>query len=155
MQKIKSTPLGRVLNILCLVALGGATLYLLFSWNSIPNDIPGHYNALGEIDRVTGKGSLIFLMLFGWILYLGLSLIERFPSLWNTGVKITEENRERVYSALKNMLEVMKFLVVGNFCYLTISSAQGGALPSFYLPVFLILLIGSSVYYLLKLRRLR
>ncbi|MGI5876104.1 MAG: hypothetical protein ACOX6X_04710 [Dethiobacteria bacterium] len=29
------------------------------AWHHIPHKVPGHYNALGEIDKMTRKGSLI------------------------------------------------------------------------------------------------
>ena len=51
-----------------------------------------------------------------------MSVIERFPGLWNTGVAVTKENKHRIYRILKDMLKTVKLLVVIVFTYLLMSS---------------------------------
>lgn len=106
----------------CLLLLIGITIYLAVAWAGLPAEIPGHYNAWGQIDKYTGKGSLIALLLVAWALYLVMSVIERFPGLWNTGVAVTKENKHRIYRILKDMLKTVKLLVVIVFTYLLMSS---------------------------------
>lgn len=45
------------------------------------------------------KSEMLLLPVMAWLLYLLLTVIERFPKIWNTGVTVTEENRERVYTS--------------------------------------------------------
>ena len=106
----------------CLLLLIGITIYLAVAWEGLPAEIPGHYNAWGQIDKYTGKGFLIALLLVAWALYLVMSVIERFPGLWNTGVAVTKENKHRIYRILKDMLKTVKLLVVIVFTYLLMSS---------------------------------
>ena len=138
-------------DILCLVLLMGILIYLFVKWSSIPDKIPGHYNAMGEIDRMGNKGELLILPIISWLMFLGMTVLEKFPQAWNTGVKVTEENKERVYRTLKNMISTMKVIIVAVFSYLTINSAQALSLSAWFLPVCLILLFGSIIFYVIKM----
>ena len=140
-----------IVEICCLICLIGTLLFLIINWNSIPDEVPGHYNAVGEIDGVTGKYSLIILLMINWVMYIGMSVIERFPQIWNTGVKVTEENKYRVYCILKDMLKMTKLIIVILFTYLTINSARAMHLHPWFTPVSLILVFGTLIFYIIKL----
>ena len=124
-------------------------------WSSIPGKIPGHYNAAGEINRITGKGSLISLYIITLIMYLGMTGLEKIPQMWNTGVKITKENKDRIYRILKNLMKTSKLFVVVIFTFITIVSAMAKPLPIWFTPASLTLLFGSLIYYGIKLGRNR
>ena len=140
-------------EILCLVLLIGILIYLFVKWSSIPDKIPGHYNAMGEIDRMGNKGELLILPIISWLMFLGMTVLEKFPQAWNTGVKVTEENKERVYRTLKNMISTMKVIIVAVFSYLTINSAQALSLSAWFLTVCLILMFGLIIFFIIKLIR--
>jgi uncharacterized membrane protein len=131
-MKIPTRKHDIIIEIACLFCLIGGLLYLITGWGQIPNEIPGHYNALGQIDKITGKGSLLALLATNWILYIGLSIVERFPSIWNTGVTVTKENKDRVYRVVKDLLKTMKLLVVVMFTYLLINSAKAVPLSPWF-----------------------
>ena len=152
-MKLKKNWYDIFVEIICLTLLIGTLIYLFINWNSIPDEIPGHYNAMGEIDRMGRKGELFVVPIIGWLMYLGITLLEKFPEVWNTGVKVTKKNKERVYRTLKNMLSTMKFIIVAVFTYITINSAQSLSLPVWFTPVFLILLFGSITFFTIKLVR--
>ena len=103
-MKIKTTLADIILEILTLAALIGPLVYLLVTWSSIPAKIPMHYNFAGEIDRWGGKGEIIILVVIPWLLYFPITLIERFPQIWNTGVEVTEKITVQVYRTLKYMV---------------------------------------------------
>lgn len=149
-MKINKTKYELISNILCLLLLTGAIIYLGINWTNIPEKIPGHYNFAGEVDRWGNKKELLFVPILAWVLYLGMSVVERFPKLWNTGVEVTEENKERVYPILKKLLVTVKLLVVVVFTFLTINSIQGKDMPIWFVPVFLIIMFGSIIYFTIK-----
>lgn len=153
--KIKKNKYDIGVEIICLILLIGVLIYLFINWNSIPGKIPGHYNAMGEIDRMGSKKELFLLPIIGWLMYSGMTLLEQFPKVWNTGVTVTEENKERVYSVIKNMLNTMKLIVVAVFVYLTINSSQTMPLSVWFLPVFLTLMFGSIIFFIIKLVRVK
>lgn len=150
-MKSKKNAYGIFAEIVCLLLLVGIWIYLFLNWDHIPDQIPGHYNAAGEIDRMGRKGELLVLPIISWLMYLGMTAVGFFPQFWNTGVAVTEENRERVYRVLKNMMSTLKLIVVAVFVYLTINSSKSVSLPVLFLPVFLILMFGSIIFFIVKL----
>ena len=150
-MKIKKSKFDIIIEACCLLCLVGLLIFLIIDWKYIPNEIPGHYNAMGEIDRITSKGSLLVLPIIAWIMYIGMTVIEKYPKVWNTGVNVTEENKDRVYRTLKNMMGTIKLLLIAVFTYLTVNSAMAKPLPAMFLPVFLTLMFGSLIFFIVKL----
>jgi len=91
----------------------------------------------------------------GWFLYALLSVVSRYPQIWNTGVKVTEANAERVRRVIQNLLCTMKMILASAFVYLTVSSANVLSLCVWFLPVFLILTFGTIGYCIWQLIRVR
>lgn len=154
-MKIPRSPYDRFINVVGVCFLGGTTAWLLMAWEEIADCIPMHYDFRGHVDRMGGKGSLWMLVVVGWAMFLALSVIERFPQIWNTGVQVTPKNQERVYRTLKNMLGTLKLIIAVLFSYLVFQSAFGGDLPPYFLPLFLLITLGSLAFFLVRLIRLR
>lgn len=154
-MKLKKSKYEIAVNLVCLLLLSGIIVYLLLTWKEIPDKIPGHYNALGAVDRWGNKGELLILLIIGWILYFIMTMIERFPQAWNTGITVTEGNKKRIYSIIGNMLGTMKLLLVSVFVFLTVNSALAKELSAWFLPVVVILIFGSIVYFVTKLVKAR
>ena len=152
MRRSRTIP-DRILEVISLLVMIGTTFYLIVGWNSFPDRIPVHYNAAGEIDRWGGKGELIFLFVMTSILYIGITLIQRFPQIWNTGVQVTQENRERVYRILMYMLETLKLLMVAGLTFLTVYSMTGKNLPVWFLFVFMGALFADLIFWMVRLVR--
>lgn len=152
MRRSRTIP-DRILEVISLLVMIGTTFYLIVGWNSFPDRIPAHYNAAGEIDRWGGKGELIFLLVMMWILYIGITLIQRFPQIWNTGVQVTQENRERVYRILMYMLETLKLLMVAGLSFLTVYGMTGKNLPVWFLFVFMGALFADLILWMVRLVR--
>lgn len=154
-MKIENTKADRILDIIGWILLIGTLAYLILGWSSFPDQIPMHYNGAGEIDRWGGKGEIIVIEVVMWILYLGIGLVEKYPQIWNTGVEVTPQNREKVYQILKHMLKTLKTLTALIFAYLIVNSLQGTPLPGWFTPVTLILVFGDMAFWLVLLYRIR
>lgn len=126
-------------NLVCLILLLGISIYLGVTWGSLPDKIPGHYNAAGAVDRWGSKEELLISPVIGWIVFLGITAVGFFPQAWNPGVKITEENREKIYRIIRNLLNTMKLIITVHFSFLTVNSALAKALPVWSFPVYVIL----------------
>jgi uncharacterized membrane protein len=153
--KINKSKFDVIINILCLLCLVGTAVYLIIAWDKIPTSIPGHYNAAGEVDKMTNKSSSIILLIVGFIMFIGISIIEKFPQIWNTGVQVTEENRDKIYRILKSMSETMKLLVTLVFSYLSLQSTTGENLPPLFLPIYLSLMFGSITFFIIRLVKVK
>ena len=154
-MKIENTKADRILDIIGWILLIGTLAYLILGWSSFPDQIPMHYNGAGEIDRWGGKGEIIVIEVVMWILYLGIGLVEKYPQIWNTGVEVTPQNREKVYRILKHMLKTLKTLTALIFAYLIVNSLQGTPLPGWFTPATLILVFGDMAFWLVLLYRTR
>ena len=125
--------------------------FLSITWKNIPDMIPGHYNIAGEIDKYSSKNSIWILIVVQILLFTMMSVLERFPNIWNTGVQITEGNRERVYTNLRNMQTYLKMMIMIYFSYMTLQSIAGERLNSISVFAFLILIFGGMAIFLLKI----
>src|SRR5699024_1051533 len=114
-----------------------------------------HFGASGQIDRWGGKGILIFMLVVQWGLYLLCTGVEQVPQVWNTGVKVTAANRERVYRILKYMLETLKLIIQIIFSFLFVYITLARPLPGWSLPVMMILVFGDMAFWLILLWRCR
>lgn len=149
-MRIKRNKYDIIVELICLIALIGTSVYLGINWNRIPEEVPMHYNVMGDINRWGQKGELLFLFFLTWIMYIGLTVIEHFPGIWNTGVTVTKENKERVYRILKSMLGTIKLLTVIIFVFLMINAIMTKELPAWFTPVSLVLVFGSIIFSVIK-----
>lgn len=84
-----------------------------------------------------------------------MKVIEHVLQIWNTEVTITEENKERIYRILTNMLGTIKLLTVVTFGYLSMEVILESTLPGWFLPIELVVMFGSIIYYCIKIVRNR
>jgi uncharacterized membrane protein len=96
-MKLKYTKFQKFVEFLTVVLVVSLWVYLIMSWNTLPNEIPGHYNAAGVVDRWGSKNELLIMPIIITILYSLLTAVSFFPSIWNIPVETNEENIEFVY----------------------------------------------------------
>jgi len=149
-MRVKRNKYDIIVELICLIALIGTSVYLGINWNRIPEEVPMHYNVMGDINRWGQKGELLFRFFITWIMYIGLTVIECFPGIWNTGVTVTKENKERVYRILKSMLGTIKLLTVIIFVFLMINAIMTKELSAWFTPVSLVLVFGSIIFSVIK-----
>ena len=92
-----------------------------------------------------------FTVIITWALYLGISFVERYPDIWNTGVEITRKNSEKVYRLLKYLIRTSKLIMTAVFSTLIIFPAMEKPLPVWFTPLYLILLTGNAVFWLIRI----
>lgn len=74
-----------ILNVLAPLLQIAVLLWLAFSYRSIPDTIPTHYNFAGDIDGYGGKGMLWLMPIIGIVTDLTLWAVEQVPQSWNLG----------------------------------------------------------------------
>jgi len=67
-----------IINILCIIQIVGIIIYLLVAWNSIPDQIPGHFNASGEVNRWDSKGTLFIMPGISLLMFICYRLLSGF-----------------------------------------------------------------------------
>ena len=149
----KETGLQRVLHLASILLLAALFLFVLRRFGSLPEKIPGHYNAAGEVDRWGSRSELLTCPILSLVLFAVMFALERFPQIWNTGVEVTEENREFVYRTLRTMMAALELVFVLTFGALTVFQANAQPLPLLFLPIDLLLLFGTLAVFLIRLFR--
>ncbi|MEY3643421.1 MAG: hypothetical protein RLZZ207_115 [Bacteroidota bacterium] len=141
-------------------ALGWLILLALWGWtithySSLPDTIPTHFNATGEADGFGSKVSLIALPVIATLLFIGLTVLNRYPQSFNYPTTITKDNALQQYTLATKMLRYLKLvlvLVFGGIEIMTIQNATGKAagLGTWFLPLTLVLVFLPLIYFLIK-----
>lgn len=116
-----------------------STLIILMNWGQLPEQIPTHFTITGEADAYGGKGSLVFLIVLAWVLFIMLSLSVKFPNMWNFPVQVTEENKDRLFAIARFMMEIIKVLTCILLSLIMLASALSFGLP----PIAMIILFAA------------
>lgn len=141
-----------LLGWLALIALWGLTLV---HFSDLPNTIPTHYNAAGKIDAYGSKNTIFILPIIGSVLFAGLTVLNRFPHIFNYPTEITPDNALRQYTNATRMIRVLKFVLVFIFVLIqlkTMQSAIGNTngLGIWFLPATLLLIFIPLAYFVVK-----
>lgn len=94
-------------------------LYLIIMWGEIPEEIPGHFNGAGEVDRWGSKIELFILPFIGAFLWILLSLLEKAPHMHNYPARLNENNVKAFYLNSRKTLNVIKNLCLIIFAVIT------------------------------------
>ncbi len=140
--------------------LGWLILLLLWGWtfthySTLPDTIPTHYNAAGEADGFGSKVSIIGLPVIATLLFIGLTVLNRYPHIFNYPTAITQDNALRLYTLATSMLRYLKLvlvLVFGGIEFMTIQHAtgKGAGLGVWFLPLTLLLVFLPLIYFVIK-----
>lgn len=152
--EIPETKYAKYMDIFCRLMLAAAFLFIIWMWGRLPSRIPIHYNGAGDVDGWGSKWSIWFLYIMSLVLYGGVTLVERHPEIWNTGVTVTRKNKDSVYLLIKHLIVTVKASSTLIFSYLSIWTVTGKGLGAWFTPVSLIIVFGPMAYYLVRLVRL-
>ena len=141
----------RAADVLCVLILLGTFLWMAFCWNTFPEKIAMHFNAAGEIDRWGDKGALLILPIIGCVLYGVLVLVGYIPNAWNVPIRITEENKERVFRIMTHFVSSLKITILMFVTLITVCSALAVNLPVWVGFSMLGLIALTVVYYLVRI----
>lgn len=144
-------------NVVGVLIFTATLLFLFLQYGDLPEHVPGHYNEAGKADRWGSKGELHWLPLIGACLWIGMTILERYPHTFNY-INLTEENVEFQYKNGRRMINVLKNEMLILFSYITVQSirvANGTAegLGVLFLPIFLLIIFGSLLFFVMKMLR--
>ncbi len=147
-----------VIESICILSLLGAALFMLLNYSDLPNRIPSHFGASGEVDGWGGKGSLIVLLIANIGLYVPLTVLGRFPHIFNYICEITEDNAKFQYTNARTLIRLTKTeisLVLSYLLWASILVAKGKAegIGIAFLPIFLIVIFGTLAFFIMRMIR--
>lgn len=153
--KIQLSPTDKVLEL-----LGWGVLLALWAWtgtsfSNLPDTIPTHFNAAGEADGFGSKASIIGLPVIATLFYIGLTLLNRVPHIFNFPTPVTQDNALSQYTNATRMIRYLKLILVLVFAgisFQTIKQANGAGegLGDLFLPLTLVLIFIPLLYFVVK-----
>ena len=153
--KIQLSPMDQVFELLGWGVLLALWVWTGTSYSSLPDSIPTHFNAAGEADGFGRKASIVGLPVIVTLLYIGLTLLNRFPHIFNFPTPITQDNALRQYTNATRMIRNLKLILVLVFAgisFQTIKQANGEAagLGVWFLPVTLGAIFLPLLYFVIN-----
>jgi len=112
-------PVDLLMEAAGLIAVVAMVVLTAVKFNGLPQQIPTHFNAMGQPDDYSGKWMIWLLPMITVILYTGMSILNRYPYIFNFPVNITPENASRMYRFACRCIRLLSLLLVLMFFYLT------------------------------------
>lgn len=131
--------------------------YLFVQYGTLPERVPVHYSGSGEVDRWGGKSGLLLLPVIGAVMWIGMTLMERYPHTYNY-LNLTEANAEAQYKNGRLMINVLKNEIVVLFSFISIQTVRVASgvvegLGIFFMPIFLVGILGTVILFMLRMLR--
>ena len=155
-QKKWLTPQQRVLDGLSILICLAAVIYIIIIYKQLPQQIPSHYDALGNVTGFQEKSMLIvlaFIMVF--VITLPMCVLVRVRKLYtviNTPWSIPKGQERHVAEIAKDFLCVTNLLMTGMFAGIMLCSIHGWK-PGIFVWLPIVLLTVALAVFLGKTKR--
>lgn len=138
-----------IVTIVLYIAIG------VYAWVNLPETIPIHFNAGGEIDGYGSKINLFMLLPIIAVMYIVLTVLNRFPHIYSYIVEINSANAEVQYGYAVRMIRMLKCEMVILFTYIELAMIRSAfgeklGLGILFLPIALLVVFGTLGYYIYK-----
>lgn len=152
--KLQLKQTDKILEVVGWVSVFGIWAIPLINYFDLPEIIPIHFNAAGKADGFGNKIHIFILPIISTLLFIGLTILNKHPHIFNYPSQIIKENAVDQYTNATRMIRVLKLVIVvlfGLIVLKTIQNVNGYAdgLGTWFLPftigVFLIL----TLYFLM------
>ena len=153
--KLIPTSVDKLVDLLGWIILLALWALTITHYSTLPDTIPTHFNAAGEADGFGSKASIIGLPFIATLLFIGLTVLNRYPHIFNYPSPVTQDNALRLYTLATRMLRYLKLVllvVFGGIGFMTVQHATGKAagLGVWFLPLTLVLTFIPLIYFVVK-----
>lgn len=117
-----------ILDMLSVTFLLLMIIFTIMSYSDLPEIIPSHFDANGNVDGYSNKKFLWLLPAIGAVTLVGLFVLNKYPYIHNYMVNITEENALKNYRLSTRIIRftnVFTMLTFAIIVYAMIASAKG------------------------------
>lgn len=149
--KLQLSPLDKTLEISGKSIIMLLWILTLFAFFKMPDTIPTHFNASGQADNYGNKETIFILPIIATIMFAGLTILNRYPHVFNYANKITETNAPYQYLLAARMIRFIKLMIailfttLVLFTFLTSVNITNG--PSYwFLPITVGLIFIPTIY---------
>lgn len=150
----------RIWNIVGYASYLSSVFLLIYVWDRLPDQVPAHFNALGEVDRWGSKWMLSLLPLIGLILFIMMRLLEKYPHVHNYPERLNHSNASAFYLNSRKLINQIKnisllFFAILLFESIAIAMGWSGGLGKWFLPLMIFGLGAPIVVALLRQRKIK
>ncbi|MDP4172097.1 MAG: DUF1648 domain-containing protein [Bacillota bacterium] len=153
------TTVEKVIKVLSGLLIAILFLYIYLMWSKLPEKVPTHFNAAGQVDGWDGKSSIWMVPIIGLVLFVMLSILERFPHIFNYPFMVTKENAPKLYLEARRLLVILNLEIILFFALVSWGIVQAAfghdSLSIWFIPVFLIVIFGTLGIVIYRLFRVR
>lgn len=153
--KIPYSNLERVLELISIAAIIVVIGMLTACWDRIPEHIATHFGITGEPDGWGGKSTLLIMPIISIFIYVLLTTLSKFPHVFNYIVDINEVNARSQYSNARRLMlfiktEVLVYFAIMEYNSLMVALGNKNNLGIISLPLFIITIFGTVIYFIKK-----
>ena len=150
----------KITELIILLIVIGMIVYTFLTFSKLPKTVPTHIGVTGQVDGYGNKGTLLAMPIIGLVFYIGLSVLQRFPNIFNFPIEVTENNAEALYSLGIKLIRCLKLFVVLIFAVESFTFTQLALGKEFtagiaFLTFLIVLMIVMLIYYIVKMTRQR
>ena len=155
---IEKPAVAKAFDVLVIALFAASLVYLVLQWNQLPDRIPAHFGAGGEVDRYGSRMELLLLPIIGVVMWGGMWLLEKYPHVYNY-LNLRPDNIEIQYRYGVVFMNVMKNISTLLFVFLIWQTTDIALarIESLNMPIFITilgLLFGSMGVYCYKVMKL-
>jgi len=152
--KLQLNQTDKVLEIIGWISVFGIWALPLINYFDLPEIIPIHFNGAGKADRFGNKTHIFVLPIISTLLFIGLTILNKRPHVFNYPGQITKENAVHQYTYATRMMRFLKVVIVllfGLIVFKTIQNVNGHAdgLGTWFLPFTIGVFIILTLYFLM------
>ena len=146
------------IGLVTLTFLAWITYRALYGPTRLPDKIPTHFDLAGNPNAWGSPSTLWLLPVIATAIYGLITLVSFFPSAFNYPVKVTSENRPRLQALSLQMVAWLKvelaFLITWlQWSILAAVRSGHGRVSPWIVPVFLVLVFGTCIGYIVAMVR--
>lgn len=154
--KPKLNTTDKTFEILSGLALLGMWVLVITNYASLPDQIPVHFNAAGEADGFGRKARIFGMPIIATTLFGGLTILNKFPHVFNYPTKITADNALKQYKISTRLIRYAKLSIViifGIIAWQIIRNANGqtDGIGAWLLPIAIGLFFIPMAHFVVKL----
>ena len=148
----------KFIEIIGWIAVFGIWILTLANYFELPEIISTHYNEIGKADGFGNKLNILALPIISTILFIGLTILNKYPHLFNYPSEITKENALSQYTNATRMIRFLKLTIViifGLIVFKTIQNTNGNTngFGAWFLPLTMGLIFIPIIYFFIKTKK--
>jgi uncharacterized membrane protein len=148
---IQSTSTDKWLDWISYFLLFFLIAYPIYFYSSLPDTIPAHMNIEGQVDRYGSKETIWVMPAVGLFLFIMLTILLRFPHIYNYPVKVTQQNAGRIYKSGISFIRIVRLwmvivLIIVIISFIRMATEINKNSDTWLLPVIMLLALGMLVF---------